>query len=226
MATFDRSVLRNPRWILAIVVALALAGLFVRLGVWQLDRLDERRASNALIEERTAGAPVPLDQLVARHGDDPADLVYRQAIVEGVYRPDLEFVSVGRTYGDARGTLVLTPFELPDGSLLVVARGVVPPELAGPPAEQHPPPSGAVVLTGRIDDGEEPLRIGEPDPDDGVLVSLSRVDLAYIDRWIAADVLPISLLLDASDPSAPSEQPARIPSEELTEGSHLGYAVQ
>lgn len=226
MATFDRSILRNPRWILALVVALGLAALFVRLGMWQLDRLDERRASNALIESRTESPPRPLDELIAEFGSDPAELVHRSARVRGTFRQDLEFISVGRTFGAAVGTLVLTPLELEDGRLLVVARGLVPTDEAGPPAVAHPPPSGLVTVTGRIDDGEDPLRIGEPDPVDGVLTSLSRVDLDYIAEWLPADVLDISMLLDEVSPAEPGEQPVRVPDEELGEGSHLGYAIQ
>ena len=45
VAAFDRSVLRQPRWILAFIVGLLLAMAFVRLGVWQLDRLDQRRSA-------------------------------------------------------------------------------------------------------------------------------------------------------------------------------------
>lgn len=226
MATFDRSVLGNPRWILAIVVAVAFAAIFVRLAVWQLDRLDERRISNALIEERATADPAPLADLIATHGARPEDLIHRRVVIEGTFREDLEFISVGRTYGESRGSLVLTPMELDDGRLIVIVRGVVPPDAAGPPTDGYRPPPGRVIVTGRIDDGEEPLRLGEPDPADGVLVSLGRVDLAYVDRWIDGDVLPISLLLEASDPAPPDAAPARAPADELDEGSHLGYAVQ
>lgn len=226
MSTFDRSVLRDPRWIAAIVVAIGLAALFVRLGIWQLDRLDERRAANARIEERSDAAPRPLADLVAEYGDAPGELLDRPVVVEGEYRPELEFVSVGRTYGADRGTLVLTPLELDDGRLIIVVRGLVPPDEAGPPTASHRPPTGRVTLIGRIDDGEEPLRIGEPDPTDGILTSLSRVDLEYVDRWVDGDVLDVSLVLETSDPPPPDGTPVRIPEEELSEGSHLGYAIQ
>jgi cytochrome oxidase assembly protein ShyY1 len=226
VAAFDRSVLRNPRWILALVVALGLAALFVRLGVWQLDRLQERRASNALIESRAESPARPLDVLISEVGEAPEDLVYRATTVEGTFRQDLEFVSIGRTFGSAVGSLILTPLELEDGRLLVVARGLVPSDEAGPPATTYPPPEGLATVTGRIDDGEEPLRIGEPDPDGGVLTSLSRVDLEYIDRWIPGEVLGISILLDEVSPPEPRGQPVRVPPEELGEGSHLGYAIQ
>jgi surfeit locus 1 family protein len=43
---------------------------------------------------------------------------------------------------------------------------------------------------------------------------------------VDGDVLPVTLMLENQDPMDPEGMPVRIPSEELTEGSHLGYAVQ
>lgn len=226
MAAFDRRVVVRPRWALAIAIAVVLVVGFVRLGMWQLDRLDERRASNGLVEERGSAPPAPLDDLIALHGADPDGLIHRRAVVEGRFRQDLEFFSIGRTYGDLSGTLVATPLELADGSLMIVVRGLVPSDTAGPPADGFELPSGEVTLTGRLDDGEEPLRIGEPAPDGGTITSISRIDLDFIDTWLPGDVAPISLLLDSQDPESTGASPVRVPDEELTEGSHLGYAIQ
>jgi cytochrome oxidase assembly protein ShyY1 len=224
--TFDRSVLRNPRWILAIIVGAIIAIALVRLGVWQLDRLAERRTSNALIEARSAETPVPLAELVGRIGMDPEALAYRPAIVEGRYRADLELFSVGRTYGDVSGTLVVTPLEIDDGTLIMAVRGLVPTDTAGPPAVGYEPPTGRVTVVGRLDDGEEPLRIGEPDPPGGVVRSISRIDLDYLDRWIDAEVLPIDVVLESQDPPDTAASPTPVPPDELSEGPHLGYAIQ
>ena len=226
MRTFDTSVLKQPRWIAAIVVGVLLAAAFVRLGIWQLDRLDERRTSNAVVEDRREGEMRPIEGLIGQYGLETEDLVDRPATVEGVYRTDLEFFSIGRTYGELSGTLVATPMELSDGRLLVVVRGLVPPGTEGPPAEGYEPPNGVVTVSGIVEDGEEPPRITEPEPEGGTLESLSRLDLAYIDRWIEGDVLPISLTLVSQDPQNPEASPIPIPAAELTEGSHLGYAVQ
>ena len=226
MAQFDASVLKQPRWILAIVVGVVLALSFIRLGIWQLDRLDERRASNAVIEDRRSGVERPIEGLIGQYGLEPTDLIDRAAVVEGTYRTDLEFFSVGRTYGDLSGTLVATPLELADGSLLVVVRGIVPPDTAGPPAEGFEPPSGLVVARGIVEDGEEPPRITEPEPAEGVLSSISRLDLEFIDAWIDGDVLPVSMTLVSQEPANADRTPVPVPAAELTEGSHLGYAVQ
>lgn len=226
MSSFRPSILKEPRWILAIVVATILVLGFVRLGLWQLDRLQERRASNALVELRVAEPSQPLEALLAQYGDDPEDLIYRQTTVTGRYMASDEFFAIGRRFDDISGTMVLTPLELADGSVMIVVRGLVPTDTPGPPAQTYEPPTGAVTLTGRIDDGEEPLRIGEPDPADGVLQSISRVDLAYIDIWLDGDVRPISLTLGEQVPVNAGAQPIPIPTEALSEGSHLGYAVQ
>ena len=124
------------------------------------------------------------------------------------------------------GTLIATPLDRDDGTVLIVIRGLVPLGTSGPPAQGYEPPEGRVVLEGRLDDGEAPSAIGEPDPAGGKLTSLSRLDLEYIDKWVDGDVLPITLMLEDQDPQDPGGVPVRIPSEVLTEGSHLGYAVQ
>lgn len=226
MATFDSATLKQPRWIVAIVVGGVIAVLFIRLGIWQLDRLDERRERNAVTQERRASDPQPLEDLVAAKGLDPEELDLLPTSASGTYRPDLEFFSIGRTVGDATGTLVATPLEIADGTLLVVVRGIVPAGTEGPPAQGFDTPTGQVTVEGRLSGGEEPLRIGEPDPENGVLTSLSRVDLAYIDRWIEGTVLPVSLVLVDQRPGNPDAAPLAIPPEELGEGSHLGYAIQ
>lgn len=209
-----------------IVVGLLLATGFVRLGFWQLSRLDERQVYNATVAARIDGEPRPLAGLVGQYGNDPAALVDRNAVVTGRYLDADEFFSVGRNYDGLTGTLVMTPLELDDGSIMIVVRGLVPVGTAGPPATGYETPRGIVTLTGRLDDGEEPLRIGEPPPDDGVLSQISRVDLEYIDTWHEGDVLPIDLVLEEQAPSNAGESPVPVPRTELTEGSHLGYAVQ
>jgi len=166
-----------------------------------------------------------LEDLRDEFGDDPDELAHRRAIVEGRYRPSDEFFSVGRRYGTFGGSMVLTPLDLDDGSTLIVVRGIVPRDTSGPPAEGYEVPTTRVVLEGRLDDGENPQRLGEPEPPSGHLEALSRVDLAFIDEWVAGDVLQFSILLDEQLPSQVL-QPIPVPSEELGAGSHLGYAVQ
>lgn len=226
VASFDTATLRKPRWILAVVFGLLLAAGFMRLGFWQLSRLEERRAYNETVTARIDNEPRSLEGLIGQFGAEPDSLVDRRAVVTGRYVTSGEFFSVGRNYDGLTGTLVMTPLELDDGTTMIVVRGLVPVGTQGPPAVGYDTRPGVVTLTGRLDDGEEPLRIGEPPPDDGVLSQISRVDLEYIDTWYEGDVLPIDLILETQTPSNGEGSPIPVPQSELTEGSHLGYAVQ
>lgn len=223
---FDSKVLLQARWIVAIVVAIILVLMFVRFGYWQLSRLDERRALNITVEERSRDQSRPLSDILGEYDGDIEAMLHRSATVEGVYRTEDEFFSIGRTIGTEKGALVATPLDLADGSVLIVMRGLVRTGSDGQPEDGYAPPPGLVELEGRIDDGEDPTHIVEPIPEDGHLVSLSRFDLIYIDRWIEGDVLPITLILTDQTPPDPYTTPIRIPPFPLTEGSHLGYAVQ
>lgn len=226
VAAFDPSVLKQPRWILAIVVGMILSLSFILSGMWQLDRLEERRALNTTIEARMAEPPRSLAGILGQHGDDVDEMLYRRAVVEGTYRDEAEFFSIGRTVDDVQGTLIATPLDRPDGTVLIVVRGLAPSGVEGPPAVGFEVPDGPVVLVGRIDDGEDSTPIGEVDPEGGKLTSLSRMNLDFIYRWIEGDALPITLILEKQSPPDPDGTPMRVPQEELTEGSHLGYAIQ
>jgi cytochrome oxidase assembly protein ShyY1 len=203
-----------------------LAVVFVQLGLWQLSRLEERRTYNAAVAARIDSEPRPFEGLVGQYGNDPEALVDRNSVLTGRYITADEFFSVGRNYEGLTGTLVMTPLELDNGSIMIIVRGLVPVGTPGPPAAGYEAPLGIVTLTGRLDDGEEPLRIGEPAPEDGVLRQISRVDLAYIDTWYDGGVLPIDLVLESQIPSNAGEIPIPVPPSELREGRHLGYAVQ
>lgn len=222
---YDFSILKRPRWILAIIVGLGLSLLFLRLGVWQLQRLDERQARNETIVARLDEPMRPLMGLIADHGGDGALLAHRRTTIVGTYRADEEFMSIGRVYGDIVGSLVATPLDLEDGTVVIVLRGIVPAGTDGPPALGYEVPRAEVVLEGIIGEGEAPLRMGEPDPPSGTIESLSRIDLGYIREWLDGDVLSFTLLLGTQTPAS-ADEPIRIPPEELSDGSHLGYAIQ
>lgn len=194
--------------------------------MWQLDRLEERRTQNEIIEGRMAEPPRPLSGIVGQYGDDAQAMAYRHAVAEGQFIVEDEFYSIGRTYDDLSGTLVATPFVLGDGSVLIVVRGLVPPGTPGPPAEGYEPATGEMIVEGPLLAGEQPTAIGEAPPQGGELTSLSRLDLEYIDEWMDGEVLPVLMYLEDWSVPNPQNVPEPIPQPPLTEGSHLGYAVQ
>jgi len=77
----DFSFARRPVWLLGHLVAVVAIVMFFMFGSWQLSRLEERRAENATIEQRSFGAPMGLDEALAVWDEDPSDLDYQRIAV-------------------------------------------------------------------------------------------------------------------------------------------------
>lgn len=195
------------------VIAVAAAATCVRLGVWQLDRLAERRAHNAAV--RAARARPPLE-LAGALPPIPADSARdRRLTARGRYDFDHERLGRARSYEGVPGVSLITPLRLADGSAVLVDRGWVPsPDAArvGPLAYRGGE-SVAVEVEGL-----------------GVVAPRGRGD---VDPRTLADSLPYPLLpfvlqvLPPDRPSArPPELPRRWPAPRLGDGPHLSYAIQ
>ena len=70
------------KWIFATLLVLAGTALCVRLGIWQLDRLDQRRAFNHQVESMRAMQALDLNQ---EQPENIADMEWRAVKVEGEY---------------------------------------------------------------------------------------------------------------------------------------------
>src|SRR5688500_857313 len=110
------------RSILAILFALAAAAVCVRLGFWQLDRLEERRAHNAIVLERIDAEPVGVSEL----GTDTTGILYRRVRLEGEYDFEHEVALTGRSRDGSPGVHLITPLKIPGATRpVLVNRGWV-----------------------------------------------------------------------------------------------------
>ncbi|MDQ3810283.1 MAG: SURF1 family protein, partial [Chloroflexota bacterium] len=105
----------SRRNIIAAILALIVATVCVRLGIWQLDRLAERRAQNAQLAARANRAPVMLSDIPPGSVADR----FRRVRVRGTFDFDHELVVTGRTRDGSPGVNIITPLRL-DGSDRVV----------------------------------------------------------------------------------------------------------
>ncbi len=214
--------LRSPIWIAGIAIALVTVIAFVSLGLWQLRRLDERRAINATIEARATAEPSPLGIILATHGTESDALVYRRVSVAGTYDHADEVLIVGTTLNQS-GNDVLTPLRF-DGVTIAVNRGWVPIDAGGPPVVGAEPPVGAVEVTGILLEGQTFGSLGTPE-EDGRYDRVGRIDLDALTPQWGSDLLPVYLLLESQDPAG-GELPMSRPPPEPSDGSHLSYAAQ
>jgi cytochrome oxidase assembly protein ShyY1 len=214
--------LLRPRWLLSHLFVLLLVVTMVSLGLWQLRRLDEKRDRNALIEARVEQPVTPVGELLDA-GDDRAtvDAVrHRSVTATGTYDDDATVAVRNRTQDGVAGAWLVTPLELEGGERVGVIRGFVGLAPDGSVVDA-PAPAGEVTVTGLVVD---------PDGLDGTAPR-------DVDPLLAAGdgILPALVRLDDSDPPEPNAadptrpEPASIlpvPPPELSEGPHLGYAVQ
>jgi len=213
---------RGVRSILLLLLSLLVAATCVRLGFWQLDRLSQRRAFNEQVQLGMDAPAAPVAQLVdgAAH---PDELTFRRVEAAGTYDANHEVILYGRTLDGRPGNHVLTPLVLEDGRAILVDRGWVPSEVdAAPVRGDAEAPRQVVTVRGVLlrSDGDASAGPGE-----GLATTVREVDVALLDRQIPADLLPgVYLLLRDQEPTAPLPVPAALP--ELTEGPHLGYALQ
>lgn len=218
--------LLRPRALFGHVLVVAVVAVLVAFGQWQLDRLDEVRTANALLEERIAATPIALPALLAEVGTDASALEFRRVSVTGVFRPDEEVVQRNRIQRGLQGLDVLTPLDLGDGRAVLVRRGWVPREFDTPPLTEAPPPSGVVTVTGILELSVDQPTFGARDPADGVLERVFHPDTTRLDRQMTGDLLPVVLRMDALPGADATTLPVAPEPPGLDEGSHLSYAAQ
>jgi surfeit locus 1 family protein len=209
----------------------ALAALVcVRLGFWQLSRLEEKRALNRALVQAETEPPAPFD--AARLEALPADsLRLRRYAVHGTFDPRRHVLLIARSRGGEPGVDVVTPLAIAsDGPMLLVDRGFLPSaDGATARAQDLPEPdsTAARMVTGFV----ERLR---PRDRRGFLRNVERDTLEvwqtpWLDRDSIATALGIHVLPfvlhELPDPGVPAS-PARAKPAKFDEALHLNYAVQ
>lgn len=213
------------------VVAFLLASVFVRLGFWQLGRLEDRRARNAAWRTALEQPPVVLDAKGWRLVEaDPAAFVNRRVRVAGTFDPTGEVVLRGRAHGGRPGVHLVTPLRV-DGAagVVLVNRGWVPsPDGARvdprPLAEPGPRVvEGVLQQIPVTDDAGAPAPAGEGAQR---VLTFRRLDLATLRGRSERPLLPLYVQQLPGADSVRAAPPVRVAVPALGEGNHLSYAVQ
>jgi surfeit locus 1 family protein len=214
----------TPRWIAGHVMVVVIAGAFIRLGVWQLDRLVERRAFNEAVAGRLAAQPTDLYSLLDSLG--VAELEYRQVVVAGTFDTTEEILVRSRTHNGEAGFHVVTPLVTDRSKAVLVNRGWVPMDLDEPPVLAALPPSGRVEVTGHLRGSQSAPTLGPRDPSEGLLKRVYWIDIPRIQQQSSYSLIPVSIELRAQVPGQAGLLPVPAPIPDQTEGSHLAYAIQ
>ena len=215
--------LLRPRWILIHLALATLTATMVFLGFWQLNRLDQKQATNRNVIARTALPPVDIGDLFKSASTSLSfeELQWRVVTAQGTYLADEAVTIINRSQDATAGYSPVTPFLLDNGSVVFVNRGFVP--LAQPtPA----PTAGSVILKGYLRTSQTRTLLGAVDSTDPTTVEFHRLDLDLLAQRMDKPTLPMYVQLMKQTPALNSPWPAPTQLPELTEGSHFSYAMQ
>ena len=214
---------RRRLWLLGHVLALTAIVAFVMLGQWQLQRHRDRAALDSLAAARPNEPTITLEV-----ADDlePVERELRRVQLEGTFDPSEELILQARSHNGRSGHNVVTPLIVDGaGAAVLVNRGWVPIDTAGPPATDAPPPNGRVTIVGLIRATETRGSFGPIDPADGVLERINRVDIDRIRQQSQLELADFYVQL--IEPDDPATLPLVLDLPEPGTGPpHLAYAVQ
>jgi len=212
----------SPRWPSTLVLILLFPAL-ISLGMWQLERAQQKKALFARYTRSAELPPAPLEE-VLREASDP---LRRAVIAEGTFQSPLILLDNQIRDGIA-GFIVLAPFKTQAGNFALVACGwlAAPADRARLP-ELISPPAGITRLTARL--GPAPAagielrgsrRIERLAPN---LLRIQQVDLNTLAESLRYP-LSAPLLYLNSDLGLGYDRNWRAPSADVSK--HQAYAVQ
>jgi surfeit locus 1 family protein len=216
----------SRRWWFATLLVIAAVAVLIRLGIWQLDRLDQRRAFNAQVESARKQPALDLNE------GQPADIAqmeWRAVEFAGKYDFANQVAVRNQYYAGQYGYHLMTPI-LSQGLAVLVDRGWIPADGNSTPEDwrKYDVP-GEVRVEGQI-------RLGQGKPAFGGIADALPADGSKLQVWNNADIeqiatqlpYPILPVYIQQQPDAADEDPPIPfqPTIELTEGPHFGYALQ
>jgi surfeit locus 1 family protein len=211
---------RPSRW--PTLVVLLLLPVLISLGLWQLDRAEQKRAWLAATEAGRQREPLDLNAVQPAYDA----VAHRRTVVRGRYDSSRQVLLDNQVRDRQTGYLVLTPLRLAGTDLAVlVDRGWIP-----SPADRSQLPNvglaaAAVTLRGVVDRGPSVgIKMGEAAAGSGWPLRMQYLDYDRLRRELPYPLLPYLIRLDPGEPHGYRRDWQ--PVDEMGPATHIGYAVQ
>lgn len=220
------------KWWWVTFLVIGLMALLARLGVWQLDRLEQRRTANTELLAAIESAPIDLNSDAGsysplRPDEVPSDLANRDVVMTGEFDYADQRVLKLQNWAGRAGVHLITPFVL-DGSdsAVLVDRGWIP-DAEYEAGNAFDEGTGTQVVDGyvaltetitrRTVDAVVPVSPG---------IELFRVDIAAVQEDTPYTLLPFYVKVTPPEGEITSLPIPMAKEVDLSEGPHLDYALQ
>ncbi|WP_298628125.1 SURF1 family protein [uncultured Legionella sp.] len=207
----------TPNWLMIVLATLFIA-LFVRLGFWQIQRSDEK--VNMIAAEEALAKQDPIDWDEGK--DKPKQ--YQRIIVNGTYSPKV-FLLDNQHHQHQFGYDVLSPFELTDGSIVMVDRGWIPGTHSRSSLPEVQTPQGLIKIKGSTyfpGKNQWVLGPGTEEKERGITI-LEILDVKLLSQLLQKKVYPFIIRLDKQDAHGFVREWAIV---SMPPQRHLAYALQ
>ena len=211
-------------WLITTILVFLGTAFCIRMGIWQLDRLKQRRAFNSQVISMRAAAALDLNQNLPA---DISTMEWRAVTVTGKYDFENQVALRNQYNGDQYGYHLITPLLFGNGTAVLVDRGWIPADGNTAPTDWRKyDESGQVTVTGQIRLGQaKPAFGGVADADTGHLDIWNNLNIVRISGQSPYPILPVYIQPNEIENDSVPPIPFQ-PVVELTEGSHFGYALQ
>lgn len=215
----------SKKWILPGILVIVGMILLARLGIWQLDRLQQKRDFNELMATRWRMEPYDLNTNALP--EDLRELEYRRVQATGAFDYGNQILITNMAWAGTAGAVVVTPLVLDgDNGAVLVARGWIPydqiaketwPEFEEPPGE---PVLGLVRKTQALPNGATAT------PPPAPQTEWYRIDIPNIQAQMPYPLQPAYIEMLPESGRTVNDLPIRQEPTPLDDGNHLSYAIQ
>lgn len=203
----------RPRWVLALLLALAVAAGFALLGQWQL----ERAITSGEVVHRSTEKVLPLEDVAHPDGPVRETATGQKVRVSGAFVPGDDQIIADRFNGGTKGFWVVSHFVIStDSASIAVARGWAADEASARAASRKlATDAQAATVTGRFLPAEAPVVPAEGrDPHEMTTVSPA----ALINLWanFTDQSVYAGYIVDAAPASGLAEIDSPVPETDAT----------
>lgn len=213
----------SRRWWWVTLLVLVAMAVMVRLSIWQVDRLQQRRAANALLRQQLTAEPLSLND-VDLQSSDLTTMPDRKVQATGVFDYSEQILLKVQNFNGSAGAHLVAPLRLEGrDDAVLVDRGWIPELETDLASWSQFDETGTVTINGAIQLTETARNVTPPE---GPQQEWFRVDVEAIEGQMPYDLLPVYVLQAPPEVGNQTLPYREEPEIDLSEGPHLSYAVQ
>jgi len=212
------------KWIVPTILVVLGMIMLARLGIWQWDRLQQKRAFNTIASERWHQAPFDLN--AAALPADLAELEYRRVAAEGAFDYGRQILISNQVFNSTAGYVIVTPLVLEDNRAVLVARGWLPPDQADPALLPQHNEAAGVPVVGLIRASQAPRTGAASTPVALPQREWYRIDIPAIQGQMPYPLERAYVEQLPEEGRTYDQLPLRLEPMALDEGNHLSYSIQ